>query len=64
MVVFLVCVTLMQLSHGPVLHFLTLYLIDLDYSRALIGWLWGSWGRWRKIGLFVYNAVVAGEGCL
>lgn len=39
-VVFLTCVTLMQLSHGPYYTFLTLYLIDLDYSRTIIGWLW------------------------
>lgn len=52
MVVFLVCVTLMQLSHGPYYTFLTLYLIDLDYSRALIGWLWAL-GVLAEIGLFV-----------
>ena len=51
-VIFLTCVTLMQLSHGPYYTFLTLHLIDLDYSRALIGWLWAL-GVVAEIALFV-----------
>lgn len=51
-VVFLACVTLMQLSHGPYYTFLTLYLIDLDYSRTVIGWLWAL-GVLAEIALFV-----------
>ena len=51
-VIFLISVTLMQLSHGPYYTFLTLYLIDLDYSRAVIGWLWAL-GVVAEIGLFV-----------
>ncbi|MCK9535085.1 MAG: MFS transporter [Pseudomonas sp.] len=51
-VIFLASVTLMQLSHGPYYTFLTLHLIDLDYSRALIGWLWAL-GVLAEIGLFV-----------
>lgn len=50
-VVFLICVTLMQFSHGPYYTFLTLYLIDLEYSRAVIGWLW-AFGVLAEIGLF------------
>lgn len=50
-IVFLACVTLMQLSHGPYYTFLTLYLIDLDYSRTVIGWLWAL-GVLAEIGLF------------
>lgn len=50
-VVFLTCVTLMQLSHGPYYTFLTLYLIDLDYSRTIIGWLW-AFGVLAEIVLF------------
>ncbi len=42
----------MQLSHGPYYTFLTLYLIDLNYSRAMIGWLWAL-GVLAEIGLFV-----------
>ncbi len=51
-VVFLAGVTLMQLSHGPYYTFLTLHLIDLNYSRAMIGWLWAL-GVLAEIGLFV-----------
>ena len=51
-VVFLISVTLMQLSHGPYYTFLTLYLIDLDYSRTVIGWLWAL-GVVAEIGVFV-----------
>ena len=51
-VVFLVGVALMQLSHGPYYTFLTLHLIDLNYSRAVIGWLWAL-GVLAEIGLFV-----------
>ncbi|MDY0206523.1 MAG: MFS transporter [Pseudomonas sp.] len=51
-VIFLACVTLMQLSHGPYYTFLTLHLIDLDYSRTVIGWLWAL-GVLAEIGLFV-----------
>lgn len=51
-VVFLISVTLMQLSHGPYYTFLTLHLIDLDYSRAVIGWLWAL-GVVAEIGLFI-----------
>lgn len=51
-VIFLGGVTLMQLSHGPYYTFLTLYLIDLNYSRAMIGWLWAL-GVLAEIGLFV-----------
>ena len=51
-VIFLASVTLMQLSHGPYYTFLTLHLIDLDYSRALIGWLWAL-GVLAETGLFV-----------
>lgn len=51
-VIFLASVTLMQLSHGPYYTFLTLYLIDLNYSRAMIGWLWAL-GVLAEIGLFV-----------
>lgn len=51
-VVFLVAVALMQLSHGPYYTFLTLHLIDLNYSRAIIGWLWAL-GVLAEIGLFV-----------
>jgi len=50
--IFLACVTLMQLSHGPYYTFLTLHLIDLDYSRAVIGWLWAL-GVVAEIALFV-----------
>ena len=51
-VVFLSSVALMQLSHGPYYTFLTLHLIDLGYSRAMIGWLWAL-GVVAEIGLFV-----------
>ena len=51
-VFFLVGVALMQLSHGPYYTFLTLHLIDLNYSRAMIGWLWAL-GVLAEIGLFV-----------
>ncbi len=51
-VVFLICVTLMQFSHGPYYTFLTLYLTELDYSRTVIGWLWAL-GVLAEIGLFV-----------
>lgn len=51
-VVFLVGVTLMLFSHGPYYTFLTLHLIDLGYSRAVIGWLWAL-GVLAEIGLFV-----------
>lgn len=51
-VTFLACVMLMQLSHGPYYTFLTLYLIDFDYSRTVIGWLWAL-GVLAEIGLFV-----------
>ena len=51
-VAFLACVTLMQLSHGPYYTFLTLHLIDLNYSRTVIGWLWAL-GVLAEIGLFV-----------
>lgn len=51
-VIFLACVTLMQFSHGPYYTFLTLYLIDLDYSRTVIGWLWAL-GVLAEIGVFV-----------
>ena len=51
-IIFLACVTLMQLSHGPYYTFLTLHLIDLGYSRAVIGWLWAL-GVVAEIGLFV-----------
>jgi len=51
-VIFLVGVALMQLSHGPYYTFLTLHLIDLNYSRAMIGWLWAL-GVLAEIGLFV-----------
>lgn len=51
-IIFLVSVTLMQLSHGPYYTFLTLHLIDLGYSPAVIGWLWGL-GVVAEISLFV-----------
>lgn len=51
-VFFLAGVALMQLSHGPYYTFLTLHLIDLNYSRAMIGWLWAL-GVLAEIGLFV-----------
>lgn len=51
-VTFLAGVTLMQLSHGPYYTFLTLHLIDLNYSRTMIGWLWAL-GVVAEIGLFV-----------
>lgn len=51
-VIFLLGVALMQLSHGPYYTFLTIYLIDLNYSRAMIGWLWAL-GVLAEIGLFV-----------
>ena len=51
-VIFLASVTLMQLSHGPYYTFLTVHLIDLNYSRAVIGWLWAL-GVLAEIGLFV-----------
>lgn len=51
-VIFLASVTLMQLSHGPYYTFLTLHLIDLNYSRTVIGWLWAL-GVLAEIGLFV-----------
>lgn len=38
--VFFVCVSLMQLSHGPYYTFLTLHLEALGYSRGTIGLLW------------------------
>ncbi|MBX8489079.1 MFS transporter [Pseudomonas cichorii] len=38
--VFYVCVALMQLSHGPYYTFLTLHLEQLGYSRGVIGMLW------------------------
>ncbi|TDV71939.1 MFS transporter [Pseudomonas sp. LP_7_YM] len=38
--VFYLCVALMQLSHGPYYTFLTLHLEHLGYSRAIIGLLW------------------------
>jgi PPP family 3-phenylpropionic acid transporter len=41
-VVFYVCVALMQLSHGPYNTFLTLHLDQLGYSRAVIGLLWAE----------------------
>lgn len=50
-VVFLAGVMLMQLSHGPYYTFLTLHLIDLNYSRAVIGWLWAL-GVLAEIGVF------------
>lgn len=51
-IVFLACVTLMQLSHGPYYTFLTLHLIDLGYSRSVVGWLWAL-GVVAEIALFV-----------
>ncbi len=51
-VIFLASVTLMQFSHGPYYTFLTLHLIDLNYSRTVIGWLWAL-GVLAEIGLFV-----------
>lgn len=51
-VIFLAGVALMQLSHGPYYTFLTLHLIDLNYSPAMIGWLWAL-GVLAEIGLFV-----------
>ena len=51
-VIFLASVTLMQLSYGPYYTFLTLHLIDLNYSRTVIGWLWAL-GVLAEIGLFV-----------
>ena len=51
-VIFLASITLMQLSHGPYYTFLTLHLIDLNYSRTVIGWLWAL-GVLAEIGLFV-----------
>ncbi len=51
-VIFLTGVALMQLSHGPYYTFLTLHLIDLNYSRAMIGWLWAL-GVLAEIGLFI-----------
>ena len=39
-VVFYLCVALMQLSHGPYYTFLSIHLEDLGYSRAMIGLLW------------------------
>ena len=50
--IFLAAVALMQLSHGPYYTFLTLHLIDLNYSPAMIGWLWAL-GVLAEIGLFV-----------
>jgi PPP family 3-phenylpropionic acid transporter len=40
--VFYVCVALMQLSHGPYNTFLTLHLDQLGYSRGVIGLLWAE----------------------
>lgn len=62
-IVFLACVTLMQLSHGPYYTFLTLYLIDLDYSRRVIGWLWAL-GVLAEIGLFVIMPWLLRRVCL
>ncbi|WP_213876471.1 MFS transporter [Pseudomonas sp. dw_358] len=38
--VFFVCVALMQISHGPYNTFLTLHLDQVGYSRGVIGLLW------------------------
>lgn len=38
--VFFLCVALMQLSHGPYYTFLTLHLEALGYARGLIGAMW------------------------
>lgn len=48
---FFTAATLMQLSHGPYYTFLTLHLIDLNYSQSVIGWLWAL-GVLAEIGLF------------
>lgn len=45
--VFYVAVMLMQVSHGPYYTFLSVYLIDLGYSRSAVGWFW-SLGFWLK----------------
>jgi PPP family 3-phenylpropionic acid transporter len=31
---------LMNLAHGPQYAFFSLYLVDHDYSKALVGWMW------------------------
>ena len=37
---FLFVCFLLQVSHGPYYTFYSIYLHDLDYSAAVIGWLW------------------------
>ncbi|HDZ57175.1 MAG TPA: MFS transporter [Pseudomonas xinjiangensis] len=52
---FLLCVALMQLSHGPYYTFMTLHLESLGYSRGVIGMLWAL-GVIAEIGLFMLMA--------
>ena len=33
---------LMSLAHGPQYAFFSLYLVDHDYSKAAVGWMWSS----------------------
>ena len=51
--VFYLCVGLMQLSHGPYYTFITIHLEHLGYSRGVIGWLWAL-GVLAEIVLFIY----------
>jgi PPP family 3-phenylpropionic acid transporter len=51
--VFYLCVALMQLSHGPYYTFITIHLEHLGYSRGVIGWLWAL-GVLAEIVLFIY----------
>lgn len=43
---------LIQASHGPYYTFFSIYLEGMDYSRSLIGWLWGL-AVLAEIGVFM-----------
>lgn len=51
--VFFLCVGLMQLSHGPYYTFISIHLEQLGYGRTSIGLLW-SLGVLAEIGLFLF----------
>ena len=46
---------LMNLAHGPLYAFYSLYLVDHGYSKAVIGWMW-SFGVIAEIGVFLLMA--------
>ena len=52
LIAFYCLVALMQLSHGPYYTFITLYLEQLGYPRAWVGWFW-SLGVLAEIVIFM-----------